>query len=389
MITITSDRRRTTRLLATCATFALLLGACGGDDASDSSDDASGSPTASTAPIPNATTPETTESPAPATSQPPTPETTESPTPATSQPPAPETTAVPATAFPVTIEHALGSTEILAMPETVVSASATMTGHLLAIGVPVTAAQALPPQSPLSDDNGFMKQWGEAATEAGLVAIPGPEVNIEAIAAARPDLIIGNSFGGDAVTQDVYDLLSQIAPTIVIDHSAMEWQELAVILAEATGRETEAAAVVSDFNTHVADVAANISADNSVVVGVITEGGVNIFTPESSHGKLLTSLGLTVVALDGGNLEGEQGSQTRADVVSVSPELIPDEFGDATVLFVFADESTIGQALDLYPTLAAIPAAQEGRLIPLGIESFRLDAYSARLVVDALAAQLS
>ncbi|MFV0308593.1 MAG: Fe2+-enterobactin ABC transporter substrate-binding protein [Desertimonas sp.] len=294
------------------------------------------------------------------------------------------TETIPPATFPVTIEHALGSTEIPAMPETIVSASATMTGHLLAIDAPVVAAQVLPGESPLADDNGFLLQWADVAIERGVEPIAGPEVNIEAIAAAEPDLIIGNSFGGDAVTEDVYSLLSEIAPTIVIDHSAMTWQDLAVILAGATGRTDEANTAIDEFDTLVTDAAAQLDTTYPVVAGVITEDGVNVLTGASSHGQLLTSLGLTVVSPEGDSLEGEQGAQERADVVGVSPELIPDEFGDATVLFVFGEPADVDAALDLYPTLAATPAAAEGRLVPLGVESFRLDRYSATLVVERL-----
>lgn len=293
---------------------------------------------------------------------------------------------IPEATFPVTIEHALGSTEIPAMPETIVSASATMTGHLLAIDAPVVAAQVLPPGSPLADENGFMLQWADVAVEAGVEPIAGPEVNIEAIAAAEPDLIIGNSFGGDAITEDVYALLSEIAPTIVIDHSAMTWQELAVVLAGATGRVDEATAAIDEFDTLVADAATQIDTTYPVIAGVITEEAVNVLTDVSSHGQLLSSLGLTVVSPEGGSLDGEQGAQERSDVVSVSPELITDEFGDATVLFVFGEQADIDAALELYPTLAATPAAAEGRMVPLGVESFRLDRYSATLVVERLVA---
>ena len=291
--------------------------------------------------------------------------------------------------FPVVIEHALGSTEIPNEAMVVVSASGTLTGHLLAIDVPVAAAQVLSPQSPLTDENGFMLQWADAALSAGIEAIPGPEVNIEAIAAVNPDLIVGNSFGGDAITEDVYGLLSQIAPTLALDHSGLQWQELAEILARATGRQEEANAEIAAFDARIAELAAEIDSPYPVVAGVITARGVNVFTPVSSHGKLLASLGLDVVDVEGGNLEGEQGAATRADVVSVSPELIPDLFGDATILFVFGTQADIEQALELYPTIELTPAAAEGRLVPLGPESFRLDRYSAALTAERLAEALA
>ncbi|MEM9748445.1 MAG: Fe2+-enterobactin ABC transporter substrate-binding protein, partial [Actinomycetota bacterium] len=96
-----------------------------------------------------------------------------------------------------------------------------------------------------------------------------------------------------------------------------------------------------------------------------------------------------LVSPEGGDLEGEAGAGTRTDVAAISPELIPDEFGDATVLMVFTTEDQIPGLLDVYPTLGVIPAAEEDRLLALGIESFRLDPYSARLVVERLGAALA
>ncbi|MEM9513712.1 MAG: Fe2+-enterobactin ABC transporter substrate-binding protein [Actinomycetota bacterium] len=250
-------------------------------------------------------------------------------------------------------------------------------------------AQVLSPDSPLSDDRGFLLQWGEVATSAGVEPIEGTEVNIEAIAAARPDVIIGNSFGRDAVTDEVYELLSEVAPTVVLDYSALSWQELAAILGPIVGQQSRATEVVDQFDDVVAELATDIDTSKPVVAAVISEQGVNVFTAESPQGQLLSAMGLDVVSPEGGQLEGEAGAATRSDVVSVSPELIPDTFGDATVLFVFAEQPAIDAALDQYPTLAATPAAAESRLVPLGVESFRLDRYSAELMAERVAAALA
>lgn len=289
-------------------------------------------------------------------------------------------------AFPLTIEHALGTTVIEAQPDRVVSASATLTGHLLAIGTNVVAAQGLPPASPLSDANGFLVAWGDVAVAAGVEVIAGPEVNIEAIAAARPDLIVGNSFGGDAVTEDIYALLSEIAPTVVLDHSALQWQDLAIILGEITGLEDGTTAAIDDFAAEIAAAADSIDTTYQVVPAVVSAQGINVLTPTSSHGQLLTAMGYDVLDIEGGALEGEAGAGTRADVVSVSPENVLDLFGDATLLFVFATEEQIPDLLDSYPTIAALPSVVDGRALALGVESFRIDRYSASHVLEVLVA---
>ena len=295
-----------------------------------------------------------------------------------------------AASFPVSIEHTFGATEVPSLPERVVSASGTMTGHLLNVGAPVVAAQVLAPNSPLSDGSGFLLQWGQVATEAGVEPIAGPEVNVEAIAAAEPDLIIGTSFGNDAITEDLYALLSEIAPTIAIDSSGMEWQELALLLGQATGHIGEAEAAIDDFEASVEAASAEIDTTHPVVPAVVSgEGGVNVLTADSPIGQLLTSLGYEVLNIDGSDQVGEAGQGERSDVVSVSPENVVDLLGDATLLWVFATEEQVPGLIETYPTLGALPSVAEGRDIPLGAESFRIDRYSADLVVERVVAAQS
>lgn len=369
--------------LALAAVVALPMVACSSDDESATSTetaapatsdtDASGSASASSSASATEAADEASTTTLPAESP-----TTDKPAPTD----APD--ALDSAGFPVTIEHAYGTTEIPSMPTSVVSASGTLTGHLLNLGVPVTAAQTVSPQSPIADDNGFLLQWGDVAAEEGVLGIPGPEISIESIAAAGPDLIVGSSFGGDAVSEEVYGLLSEIAPTLVLDYSAMEWQELATILGEVTGQDDAAQASIDAFDEKIAAATAQLDATKPVVAGVISPEGINVFTSESAHGKLIESLGLTLVSPEGGSFDSEAGAGTRADVVSVSPELVEDQFGDASVLFILADQAQVDDAITRYPTLGALPAADEGRLVPMGAETFRLDRYSAEIMVDRL-----
>ena len=58
------------------------------------------------------------------------------------------------------------------------------------------------------------------------------------------------------------------------------------------------------------------------------------------------------------------------------------------MLFVYGTDESIATALEVYPTLGVTPAARQDRLVPLGTETFRLDAYSAELMVERLVAAL-
>lgn len=74
----------------------------------------------------------------------------------------------------------------------------------------------------------------------------GDSLNLEAILAAQPDLIIAST----AITQEDYDNLSKIAPTIVYDRE--DWRSSLTALGEAFGMEEEAQAVVSEYENKIA-----------------------------------------------------------------------------------------------------------------------------------------
>src|SRR5690606_7980346 len=111
-------------------------------------------------------------------------------------------------AFPVTISHAFGETEIPEAPTRVVTWGWSTADAAIALGVvPV----AMPFQDYGGDDEGVLPWIREHLEEAGE-AIPATlpdtdEAPIEAIAAAEPDLILAHYSG---ITEDEYELLSQI-----------------------------------------------------------------------------------------------------------------------------------------------------------------------------------
>lgn len=281
----------------------------------------------------------------------------------------------------------MGTTDVPARPERVVSASVTMTGHLLAVGAPVVATMTTAP-GPLTDEGGFFRQWSEVAQEDGVDPIPGPEIDVEAIAVAEPDLIVASAFGSDAVDENLYDTLDAIAPTLVFDHTAMSWQDLTLTLGEVTGRDEAAAEAIAAYDEVVAASLPNIDTSRPVTAFTIPgDGTLNVFTPESAHGKLLAALGLEISGVEGA-ATGLQGGDERTDVVAVAEEGVQPTLGDSTLLVVLADQAALDQALSDSPLLASVPAIDEGRVHALGPESFRLDRYSAELIVRRLAEEM-
>lgn len=284
-------------------------------------------------------------------------------------------------AFPRTVEHDLGSTEIPAEPLRIVSASVSLTGALLALDAPVVATGTTgSPQ--LADENGFFNQWADLAIAAELVPLSGPEIDVEEIAAQDPDLIIGTVTGADNIVE-AYDQLSALAPTLAYDVSGVSWQDATTEIAEALGLEDNAAAAIATYDDLVAEVSAQIALPSESAIAMVhSPEGTNVFTPESAHGQLLASLGFEVPVVEDSATSAQSGS--RSDIVAVSAELLPEAIGDSSVFLVFADDSVIDTLADV-EVVAATPPFAEGRVYSLGYESFRLDYYSATQVIERFA----
>jgi iron complex transport system substrate-binding protein len=146
-------------------------------------------------------------------------------------------------AFPVTIENRFGTTEIHEEPKRVVTVGFNDQDFVLALGVTPVGEREL-----LGDYDAPTRPWAEELLPAeDIPTVGGEEIDLEAVAALEPDLIVGvYSF----MDQAVYDQLSGIAPTLAqtdeYADGATPWQEQTLLTGRALGREDEARQLVDD-----------------------------------------------------------------------------------------------------------------------------------------------
>ena len=151
--------------------------------------------------------------------------------------------AAPAAAqdFPVRIHHAFGTATIPKQPARVVSLSFIGHDFLLALGVKPHALRKW-----YGDHPHGVWPWAQKALGNAAPIVMQGEIDIEAIAVMKPDLIVGQWSG---MTENDYRLLSQIAPTIA--HRAewgpygAPWQEMLRTLGAATGHLERAEAEIA------------------------------------------------------------------------------------------------------------------------------------------------
>jgi iron complex transport system substrate-binding protein len=145
-------------------------------------------------------------------------------------------------AFPVKVQHKYGTTEVKEAPKRVVTVGYTDQDAVLALGVvPVGVGDFL---------GGYewrKRPWAQAALkDASPKVVSGQQINFEAVAAQRPDLIIAINAG---LKKADYEKLTKIAPTVAqsgdyIDFG-MPWEEQTLLVGRALGREAEAEKVAA------------------------------------------------------------------------------------------------------------------------------------------------
>ncbi|GAB1640229.1 iron-siderophore ABC transporter substrate-binding protein [Krasilnikovia sp. MM14-A1259] len=194
-------------------------------------------------------------------------------------------------AFPVSLAHKYGTTEIKSEPKRIVVVGLVEQDALLSVGVVPVATTEWFGQKP-----GAIWPWAQAAL--GGAAKPQVLTNtdglqFEKVAALRPDLILGVY---SALTAEDYATLSKIAPTVAQPQDTVDygvsWQDLTRTVGTAVGRKAQADKVVADVEAKFAAVrTANPRFAGATGLMATTFEGYYVYGPQDSRGRLLTDLG--------------------------------------------------------------------------------------------------
>ncbi|MFI6638818.1 iron-siderophore ABC transporter substrate-binding protein [Streptomyces sp. NPDC050504] len=263
--------------------------------------------------------------------------------------------------FPVTVEHAFGSTEVTKAPGRVVTVGYTDDQAVLAFGTkPVGMVDQYPNPAGTSPDINTQwpwvkDKWGDARPDVIMKnGDAGP--NYEKIAALRPDLIIAVY---SEIDKAAYDKLSRIAPTVGRTKAEKEpfsapWQDNAVHIAKALGKEAEGAELVRGIQAKL-DAAKKahpkFAAQTSVALSYY-KNSVAPFTSTDVRGRLLTGIGYRY--------------QTKIDEVAggkfyttLSPERI--DLVDVDRIVVINDKAD-QEALKKFKLFANLDAVKKGNV---------------------------
>lgn len=242
-------------------------------------------------------------------------------------------------AFPVTITHKYGETTIESAPSRVVCVGLTDQDMLLALGiVPVGITywfgdEELQGVYPWAQD-----ALGDAELPTVLKDTNG--IDVEAIAALGPDMIIGTYSG---MTEAEYKKLSAMGVPVVAQSGdyadyGTPWDEAALTIGTAVGQPERSQEIIDEVKQRIADEAEAHPEFQGQTAAVITPyEGLFIYGPEDPRSRMLTDLGFDLHEVITTADDSEFG-------ISLSSERTSDlgDIGVAVWLDLNADEQVAG-----------------------------------------------
>jgi iron complex transport system substrate-binding protein len=276
-------------------------------------------------------------------------------------------------AFPVTLEHQYGSTTISQTPHRVLALGYTEHDFLLALGVQPIAVRYW-----YGDETNAIFPWAHdkvVGENPPVLNMAFGSLNYEAILALEPDLISAVTAG---ITEEEYELLSQIAPTITQTSGyisfGMPWQEVTMMIGEAVGKRDQAQTVIEEVETLFADARTsnpNFEGKN-IAVAYYYDEKYGIYTAQDSRARFFTDLGFVIP----GELVELAGESFYADISTERLDLLEqDTIAIVNLQFIEGGR----EALEAQPLFGSLNAVKEGRVVYLDEEAENALGFSSPL----------
>ncbi|MEW1891212.1 iron-siderophore ABC transporter substrate-binding protein [Streptomyces sp. NPDC048567] len=241
--------------------------------------------------------------------------------------------------WPRTVKHAMGSTEIKEQPKRVVVLDVGELDNVVSLGVkpvglaPTEGSPELP--SYLKKDAGTPKNIGTINS-----------LNLEAIAALKPDLILGSQLRA----ANSYDELSKIAPTVFSIRPGFTWKENYLLNAAALDKTAQAEANLAAYKKKTRALGDKLGADKPTVsmVRYLPDGLIRLYANDSFIGTILKDVGIP--------------RPKNQDIADLAAEVSAENIDQADADFIFtgvygdakATDKSKAQANPLWKNLKAV-----------------------------------
>lgn len=267
----------------------------------------------------------------------------------------------------VTIKHALGTAKITKKPKRVVTLGQGSAETAIALGITPVGIESYPWGA---DDTGYLPWIHEAVTKRGE-KLPkqftgGTELDVEAILELEPDVILAPWSG---VTQEQYDLLSDIAPTIAYEKEpwVITWKEQIETIGRALGEEKAAAGLEDDIQKQLASAAdPRYKGHTFSFIYTNGPGTLGVFYPGEQRVTFVSALGLKP-ALSAKQLKDWEEPGTDSALIGLENA---DMLDDSDLIFTFYADEKSRKETESQPLYANIPAVKKGALVAPTDQSF-------------------
>ncbi|MYL72124.1 ABC transporter substrate-binding protein [Halobacillus litoralis] len=237
------------------------------------------------------------------------------------------------------VEHEMGETEISGQPEKVVALEFSFVDNLASLGVSPVG---------IADDDDSERIIEPIREKIGDYTSVGTrkQPSLEVISSLQPDLIIADM----KRHKDIYDQLSDIAPTIILPSLAADYEGIITsfeTVSKAMGMEEKGEEVLADHQAKMEELKAQVpeDEDRTVLPAVVADSGYFAHNMESYTGSLLESIGLKNAIQSG---DERYNKINLEQVVEFNPDVMFHMVaGDQTVV----DE---WESNDLYQGISAV-----------------------------------
>ncbi|VTR75320.1 iron-siderophore ABC transporter substrate-binding protein [Cellulomonas hominis] len=254
---------------------------------------------------------------------------------------------------PVTIESALGEAVIEEQPERVVTLGQGSAETAIALGVVPVGIEEYPWGS---DETGYLPWIHDAVEDLGA-ELPvqftgGEEIDVDTILELEPDVILAPWSG---ITQEQFDLLSDIAPTVAYPDLpwSTDWDQQIETVATALGHADEAQGLIDGIEQEWADAAAEHPEYADLTFSFIYTTGpgtLGVFLPDEQRVAMVRGLGLQV---DPVVETFEETEGTDSAVIGLENA---DQLKDSDLVFTFYSSPESKEEVVAQPLYQSIPA---------------------------------
>jgi len=269
------------------------------------------------------------------------------------------------TQFPITIEHAFGSSVIMQKPKRVATVAWANHEVPLALGiVPVGFAAAT-----FGDDNGdgilpwVADRLSELNAKTPVLFDEGDGIDFEAVAATQPDVILAAYSG---LSQSDYDTLSMIAPVVAFPNKpwSTNWRSMIRINSAGLGMSNEGETLIAHIGTQIAERVAQYPELKGKSAMFITHldptdlSVIRFYSANDARVSFFDDLGLlSPPSVKNISRDGQYSGESSIEQI--------DEFNDVDIFVTYGNKQLL-TPLTTNPLMSKMRAIRSGAIVMLG-----------------------